>query len=362
MSGIFGLIGGMASAAASQYASMKNAEMQNIHNYNMVEHAAKIGYQYNEEAAKNADTRSRALYNDLLSPEAKVKQLRDAGLSVGLMYGQGGGSGASIPSGAQGGTSASPLAQTALPFNPELGLLAANITKTMAEAKNIQQDTENKETEKEKTTAEISQILAETKSEGLKQRGLELENIFKEINNSTASIENWITKETAENQVEKITIELDKAATEINKIIEETRKTSLEADAQQQIIDKIRDKYNLEMDKIRSEIVLNASKQTLTDAQATQAVEIAEQVAEETKFIPEYFKNDRKKANAYVQDVNNRLRAANISADAQITAAAIIAAGNVTNTGIKEIFDILKPQQGQKVMKWKPFKPTRIIM
>ena len=37
---------------------------------------------FNERAAKNADARTRALFTDLYSPEAKVKQLKEAGLSV----------------------------------------------------------------------------------------------------------------------------------------------------------------------------------------------------------------------------------------------------------------------------------------
>ena len=54
---------------------------------------------YNERAAKNSDARTRALFTDLYSPEAKVKQLKDAGLSVGMMYGQGGAGGTSSPVG-----------------------------------------------------------------------------------------------------------------------------------------------------------------------------------------------------------------------------------------------------------------------
>ena len=57
---------------------------------------------YNERAAKNSDARTRALFTDLYSPEAKVQQLKDAGLSVGMMYGQGGVSGTSSTQGAQG--------------------------------------------------------------------------------------------------------------------------------------------------------------------------------------------------------------------------------------------------------------------
>ena len=56
---------------------------------------------YNERAAKNSDKRTRALFTDIYNPEAKVQQLKDAGLSVGMMYGQGGVSGTSSTQGGQ---------------------------------------------------------------------------------------------------------------------------------------------------------------------------------------------------------------------------------------------------------------------
>lgn len=66
---------------------------------------AKLNYKYNEMAANNADARARALYNDLESPMATIKQLREAGLSPSLYAG--GNVGGSIgANGAQGqGTS-----------------------------------------------------------------------------------------------------------------------------------------------------------------------------------------------------------------------------------------------------------------
>ena len=51
---------------------------------------AAVNYGYGEMAADNAQARTKALYSELFSPEAKVKQLKEAGLSVGMMYGQGG--------------------------------------------------------------------------------------------------------------------------------------------------------------------------------------------------------------------------------------------------------------------------------
>ena len=81
-------------------------EMQErAHNFNMeeTEHAAGLNYMYNEMAADAADERARSQFNDLYSPEARVQQLKNAGLSVGLMYGTGGTVGQGQASGAQGG-------------------------------------------------------------------------------------------------------------------------------------------------------------------------------------------------------------------------------------------------------------------
>ena len=81
-------------------------EMQErAHGFNMeeTEHAAGLNYMYNEMAANAADERARGQFNDLYSPEARVQQLKNAGLSVGLMYGTGGTVGQGQASGAQGG-------------------------------------------------------------------------------------------------------------------------------------------------------------------------------------------------------------------------------------------------------------------
>ena len=43
---------------------------------------------YNERAAKNADARTRALFTDLYSPEAKVKQVKNVGLIKRTSFGQ----------------------------------------------------------------------------------------------------------------------------------------------------------------------------------------------------------------------------------------------------------------------------------
>lgn len=77
----------------------------------LMDHSAKLSYDYNELAAQNAYQRQMEMYERSYkdqSYEAMRKQMEDAGLSVGLMYG-GSGSG-----GGQGSTSGAPQGQAAV--------------------------------------------------------------------------------------------------------------------------------------------------------------------------------------------------------------------------------------------------------
>lgn len=127
---------------------------------------------FNERAAKNADARTRALFTDLYSPEAKVKQLKKAGLSVGMMYGQGGASGTSSTQGAQGaGAGNQQAAHVNLSKQLELGMMQAQIkaleagaNKDDADAKNKEQDRLLKEQQTLKLTEEITEVKERVKN------------------------------------------------------------------------------------------------------------------------------------------------------------------------------------------------------
>ena len=112
-----------------------------------IEHAAAVNYGYGEMAADNAQERTKALYSELYSPEAKVKQLKEAGLSVGMMYGQGGAGGTSSTPGAQGQGAGGQQGKQPIGIlqGAELGLMAAQAKKLEAETENINQDTDVKE-------------------------------------------------------------------------------------------------------------------------------------------------------------------------------------------------------------------------
>lgn len=143
--------------------SILQNQIQNYQSKENIEHAAKVNYGYGEMAADSADARTRALYSSLYSPEAKVKQLKNAGLSVGLMYGQGGAGGTTSTAGAMGQGAGGQQAKQPLGIlqSAELGLMAAQAKKLNAEADNLKGDTEKKEKETLKLAEEITKIKQE---------------------------------------------------------------------------------------------------------------------------------------------------------------------------------------------------------
>lgn len=127
-----------------------------------------LNYKYNEMSANKSDERTRALYTDLYSPEAKVRQLKEAGLSVGMMYGQGGASGTSSTSGAQGGGGGNQqgghvnMAQAL-----QLGMMKAQVDNLNADTELKEQDTLKKQKETVKLGEEVEKVKTEvTKMEG----------------------------------------------------------------------------------------------------------------------------------------------------------------------------------------------------
>ena len=123
--------GGAVATIIGTAGSILQNKIQNEQSKENIEHAAAVNYGYGEMAADNAQARTKALYSELYSPEAKVKQLKDAGLSVGLMYGQGGAGGTSSTPGAQGQGAGGQQGKQPIGIlqGAEIGLLAAQINR-----------------------------------------------------------------------------------------------------------------------------------------------------------------------------------------------------------------------------------------
>lgn len=149
-----GLTSGLTGAITSLFGGdKKQLEMQKELN----EQAAELNYKYGEMAAENAYQRQLAMYErsyEDQSYSAMRKQMEEAGLSVGLMYGgsgSGGGQGemSGAPQGATGGAQAgkAPTAVERQMANMQMSQLALTM-------ENLKADVNVKETVQEKNLAE----------------------------------------------------------------------------------------------------------------------------------------------------------------------------------------------------------------
>lgn len=153
MADIFG-IGSIVGAGIGAGANIFGTILGNEYAAQRESEARQENYQYNERAAENADARTRALYNDIYSPQAQLQQLKTAGLSPSLFYGDGGGiSGQAGAQGAgAGGISPNVFGAPIFDF--------AQLAKTIAETKliNAQEENISKDTDIKKLQEEMANM------------------------------------------------------------------------------------------------------------------------------------------------------------------------------------------------------------
>lgn len=189
--------------AAIDYANMGTAEGFNIMNTmysNMLakereEQARKENYYYNEKAANMADERTRALYGDLYSPAAQLQQIKDAGLSPSLFYGDGGG--IAGQTGAQGAGASGVMGQSfgVPPLEyAQLMKLDAETDQIKAQTRKTNEETATEAGTNERGAAEIEQIVAKTKN-------TYLQNVFQEYENALSEVQLGIEAATADTHV-----------------------------------------------------------------------------------------------------------------------------------------------------------------
>lgn len=191
MADVFGLIGTGLTAGAN----IAGAYAANQWSKEREQLARKENYEYNERAAQNADIRTRSLYHDLYGPKAQLMQLKAAGLSPSLFYGDGGG--ISGQTGAIGAGSAGPMGQTfgISPFDfSQLGKLMAETDLIKAQTRKTNEETKTEAGTNERGKAEVDQILANTKNK-------HLQSIYQEYENALSMIQLGVSANTEEWQI-----------------------------------------------------------------------------------------------------------------------------------------------------------------
>lgn len=185
--------------------------------------------QFATESAAEANRVSEEQYMTLYSPIARVRQIKEAGLSPGLIYG---GTGV----GGSGGTTAQAAtpSPTSATINPLLqsGQMnnVMNALKTLTEAKNTAEDTKNKVQTRTMVKAEIDKIYMDIKETEANTKKIQEETKtevitqnFQILQNKLAELDVKFQNETFEKRVQTI-------EEEYNLIKENIKKTGKEID------------------------------------------------------------------------------------------------------------------------------------
>lgn len=169
------------------------------------EQAAALNYYYGEKAAENAYKRQMAMYERSYEDQsyaAMRKQMEDAGLSVGLMYGNGGSGGGAgsmtgAPQGATGGAEAGladkPSEQwQKIASQMQLGLQLENLKK-QGNVLDTQGDKNAADAEKAQEEAETERELREGKKKQLFYEGRNeyIDNLRKMFEDMDSESERW---------------------------------------------------------------------------------------------------------------------------------------------------------------------------
>ncbi|UPW41218.1 DNA pilot protein [Sigmofec virus UA08Rod_4888] len=256
--GIFDWMLGQASAAISQGYNEKNMALQQGYNRENMQ----AMYQYGEQAADNAMKRKEDFYLKYETPEAIRKQLEDAGLGIGLMYG-GGGAGGSASGGAQGtgANGSNPSSQGPGMVTGSIGLLDAQaqisqIQKIKEETRSQKIDNDAKE-ENAKNLYDIQyrKAVGEEEAKRIENQILMFEKDMKRIDN----------KYYEENAVERL-----------KKLSEEFREQRLKNNFTQETWEATKKEQNTRIDKLAQEVINQEFQNKLTSEQREGIMKIFE--------------------------------------------------------------------------------------
>ena len=260
---IFGdmLMGGINAAIGAA----NNAISQQYTRENML-----YGYQLNEQAANAADARTRKLYGDFYSPQAQMRQLKEAGLSPSIFYGGTPGQGGTA--GAQGGTHA-----MAAPYAPVSMLEGAQVANLLAQAKKTEAETKTITGENERGMAEIAKLWADQKYTNV-SAALTAAQITQQ------EWQNYITSETAETSINTAYSLAERAANDAIKSTFEILSAEAQAHVDQQTINARVEQAIKSVQLTDAEILLKKSGIKLNEANTRRAIEEINKWREEVKM------------------------------------------------------------------------------
>lgn len=243
-------------------------------------------YKYGEMAAQKADQRTRKLYAELQSPEALLKQYKEAGLSPSLMFGNGGSQGATPAQGAQsaGGSGITPTTFGVNPVNlAQIELMNAQTRKTNAEA-----DTEEGTNQRGK--AQINVLLEQAAEISAQTENLQADTAFK-------AIATEIEKLALEYKQETFWTDITKANEEVNLLVAEVNKANNEAAIDALELEKNKATFETQVQIVQQQLKSLIAETAESEEQKKYLSKITEQAAYEMQLDYYYAKIDGEKWN-----------------------------------------------------------------
>ena len=257
---IFGLLAAVLSVVVSAVATFAN----NTSNQQNAQSMLNQQQNFTSEQAEIANERYLNNWAATQSPQSQVKNFKDAGLSVGLMYG-----GAN----AGGGLSSAPMAaspsQQAPVMNPILGNglndIFDNLLK-ISQKGNIEEDTEKKSKEIEEIDSRIdvnnetiNKLTSDTNLNNVKTLNEALDGQLKQF-------EIDYTRATQDDRIKLVGEMLEKLRNENEKILKEIEEKKIDIDNKQELYNAQIQKYKAETAKLLKEKVLMEAEIELTNA------------------------------------------------------------------------------------------------
>lgn len=208
---------------------------------------------------------------------AQKEELKAAGLNPGLIYGMSGGGGATTGSasgagvaGAQapvGGGEVQGMGMQSAMMAAQLKLMEAQANKTNVEAQNIGGVQKDNIIASTNNLTETTKLIGEqVKSQTVMRNGMELDNIFK-------GIQNDIQSATASSQIKFQTAEANAAEAKVDQILSEIEGQNIDNEIKRKAKEDIIASYNASVKNIMVDTILKATQGRLNETQANGIVE-----------------------------------------------------------------------------------------
>lgn len=297
-------------------------------------------HQQNEESADAADARKRAFYTDFESPEATMRQLKEAGLSPGLFYGGSGAGGMGASGGAQGGGMSAPAGAPYRGTDPGeyvqgLGMALADIKLKNAEANNLEADTNIKKGKgpvgESNLALQSSEIQKNLKEAHLKEAETAYQNAQVRYVDAMTTAQEF-TNDLTEDAREDI---LNRYKWEWKKLNADYEKSMAETNEKKETLDLIKQEYKARYREIVSKVAMNLSQEKVN------AKEV-ERLAQTILTLQAQTENEKKKPEWFEKELETRLEQTKQMKTAMIICAGMGLAGNI----VKGVTDIFAPVKG----------------